>query len=109
MICQLLSFRNATASIQLSTTKYLGGQPRHIPNFFLFDTKTYAANPHKELVRILNFMGLGQIGYETIDEAVKFASFDNMRKMERDEKYKSEMLKPADETAKILIRHAKGG
>lgn len=82
---------------------------RHIPKeFLLVRYEDLRANPHKELVRILNFMGLGQIGYETIDEAVKFASFDNMRKMERDEKYKSEMLKPADRDNENTYKTRKG-
>ncbi|MBN2547547.1 MAG: sulfotransferase domain-containing protein [Anaerolineales bacterium] len=56
---------------------------RSLPRDFLLvryeDMKT---DPGKELHRVLVFLGLGQITPTEIDEAVAFASFDRMRKME---------------------------
>jgi hypothetical protein len=70
---------------------------RDIPQGFLLvryeDMKT---DPPGELRRVLDFLGLQTIDDETIAEAVEFASFDNMRKMEAEGKFTSGMLTPAD-------------
>lgn len=82
---------------------------RHIPKaFLLVRYEDLRANPHNELRRIMNFLELEQISSSVIEEAVSFASFDNMRKMEMEEKYKSEMLKPADRQDENTFKTRKG-
>ena len=86
---------------------------RHIPEGFLLvryeDTK---GNPHHELRRIMNFLDLGVVSDRTIADAVEFASFDNMRQMEREGLFQSYILKPAnsadDETYKTRKGKVKG-
>lgn len=72
---------------------------RHIPKGFLLiryeDLKT---NTQRELRRALDFLGLTAVDDETCREAVAFASFENMRKMEKQGKFQSGILKPADKT-----------
>lgn len=51
-------------------------------------------NPHKELSKLLEFAEYS-INPEFIEEAVKFASFENMRKMEREGQY-GDKLSPVD-------------
>lgn len=82
---------------------------RHIPrSFLLVRYEDLRADPHVQLRRIMDFLGLKEISFEAIDEAVKYASFDNMRKMEMEEKYKSEMLKPADHQDENTFKTRKG-
>jgi hypothetical protein len=82
---------------------------RHVPSGFLMVRyEDLRANPNKELQRIMDFLGLEAISSQTIEDAINFASFDNMRKMEMDEKYQSEMLKPADRKDENTFKTRKG-
>jgi hypothetical protein len=56
------------------------------------------ANPRAELRRVINFLELPWITEETLAEAVEFASFENMRKMESEGKFQGGILRPADKT-----------
>jgi hypothetical protein len=70
---------------------------RHIPkDFMLVRYEDLHASPHKELRRTLEFMGLSAISDGVISEVVKYASFDNMRKMEEKNTFKGGMLCLAD-------------
>jgi hypothetical protein len=70
---------------------------RHIPKgFLLVRYENIKTNPQRELRRVLDFLGLQDIPNETIAEAVEYASFDNMRRMEREGKFHTNILKPAD-------------
>jgi hypothetical protein len=70
---------------------------RHIPRGFLLvryeDLKT---NPQSELRRILDFLGLNSISDQTIYEAVTFASFENMRRMETENRFRTGVLNAGD-------------
>lgn len=82
---------------------------RHVPSSFLMVRyEDLRANPNKELQRIMDFLGLEAISSQKIEDAINFASFDNMRKMEMDEKYQSEMLKPADRKDENTFKTRKG-
>lgn len=48
------------------------------------------------LKRILAFIGLNDVGEDVLDDAVKFASFENMRRMEREGYFQDARLLPAD-------------
>jgi len=52
--------------------------------------------PREVLRRVLDFVGLAQIPDEAIAESVEFASFDNMRKMESEDVFKSSRLRAAN-------------
>jgi hypothetical protein len=70
---------------------------RHqVKGFLLVRYEDIQSNPHKELRRALDFFGLGEINKEIIDDAVRYASFENMRKMESEERFNTGILKPAD-------------
>ena len=49
-----------------------------------------------ELLRVLEFLGLSEVPAEVIQDAIDYASFDNMRKMEVEGKFQNSILKPAD-------------
>jgi hypothetical protein len=48
------------------------------------------------------------INDQTIDEAVKYASFENMRRMEQDGEFQSYILKPADSDDNESYKTRKG-
>jgi len=70
---------------------------QHIPRDFLLiryeDMKT---NPSSELRRVLDFIGLYDINEPEVAEAVTYASFENMRKMELEKRFQTGILNPGD-------------
>lgn len=82
---------------------------RHIPrDFLLVRYEDLKANPHHELRRILDFLGLQAIDSATVAEAVAFASFENMRKMEAEGRFRSGMLNPAEKDDQDSYKTRKG-
>jgi hypothetical protein len=64
--------------------------------FLLVRYEDIHEDPHRELQRVLKFIGVNPVSERIIDDAVKFASFNNMRSMEADGKFNARQLKPAD-------------
>lgn len=61
-----------------------------------------------EMRRIMDFLGLEAVSTAAIEEAVGYASFDNMRKMETEGKVQNSMLKPADNQDNESFKTRKG-
>ncbi len=84
-------------------------QSRHLPKGFLLvryeDMRTDA---HGQLRRVLDFLGLAAVEQSTISEAVQYASFDNMRKMEAESRFQTGILNPADEADRDSYKTRKG-
>jgi len=75
----------------------LWAENRHVPKaFLLLRYEDLQADPHGELRRVLDFLGLAQIPDAVVKEAVEYASFANMQKIESGEKSQSYKLKPGD-------------
>ncbi|MFW6009253.1 MAG: sulfotransferase domain-containing protein, partial [archaeon] len=69
---------------------------RGIPkDFLLIRYEDMHKDTKKELDKTLKFIGL-KVDDKLISEAVEFAKFDNMRKMEKKNKYNSSRLKPGE-------------
>lgn len=82
---------------------------RQIPaGFLLVRYEDMKQDPSRELRRVLDFLGLQWIGAETLSEAVEFAAFENMRKMEAAGNFQSGMLNPAEKTDKESYKTRKG-
>lgn len=82
---------------------------RHIPaGFLLVRYEDIKQDPPGELRRVLDFLGLQEIGAETVREAVEFAAFENMRKMEAAGRFKSGMLNPAERSDQESFKTRKG-
>lgn len=82
---------------------------RHIPrDFLLVRYEDLKSNPQQELRCILDFLGLEAIDDATVAEAVEFASFENMRKMEAEGRFQSGMLKPAEKNDQESYKTRKG-
>jgi len=83
-------------------------QRHSLKGFLLVRYEDMKTDPQRELRRVLDFMGLGTIPDETIAEAVEFASFDNMRRMEAQDAFQSGILKPADAKDQESYKTRKG-
>ena len=82
---------------------------RQIPkDLLLVRYEDMRANPQKELRKVIDFLGLSTISDEILSQAVEFASFDNMRTMEKDGKFSSGMLKPASNTDRDSYKTRRG-
>lgn len=68
----------------------------HIPRrFALVRYEDLHASPHEQLNRVFEFMNV-HISQPSIDRAIEFSKFDNMRKLEGSNAYGSNRLRPAD-------------
>lgn len=93
----------------LLTYYNIWAQNRHLPqDFLLVRYEDMKANPGAELRRVLDFLGLQAISQATIDEAVDYASFENMRKMEIEGRFESGMLRPANQADQESYKTRKG-
>jgi hypothetical protein len=74
-------------------------ESRHIPRRFMFVRyEDLHRNPQHELCRVLSFLGVHEVATTTLDEAVRFSSFDNMRSLETCGTSSRAMLKPGATT-----------
>jgi hypothetical protein len=72
-------------------------QAQHTPEaFLLLRYEDMQADPAGQLRRVLDFMGLAAITDAEVKEAVEYASFRNMQKIESGEEVKSFKLKAGD-------------
>lgn len=53
-------------------------------------------NVRSELYKLLEFIGINDINESHLDEAIEFASFNNMKKMEQKDSFNNKILKPTD-------------
>jgi len=82
---------------------------RQIPKgFLLVRYEDLKANARDELRRVLDFLGLQAIPEEIIDDAINYATFDNMRRMETSGSFQSGILKPADKSNTDTYKTRKG-
>jgi hypothetical protein len=71
---------------------------REIPaGFLLVRYEDLHADPHGELRRVLDFSGLAAASDDAVRQAVEYARFDNMRKLESADALDSARLRPKDE------------
>jgi hypothetical protein len=72
-------------------------QARHTPKgFLLLRYEDMQADPAAQLRRVLDFIGLAEITDAEVGEAVEYASFQNMQKIESGAEVKSFKLKAGD-------------
>jgi hypothetical protein len=70
---------------------------RNIPTaFLLIRYEDMVENANQELRKVLDFLGLPEVQAETIHQAVEFACFDNMHKLEESGELDSFRLQPGD-------------
>jgi hypothetical protein len=79
-----------------------------LKGFLLVRYEDLKADPLSELRRVVNFLGLSAIPDETLEDAVAFASFENMRQMEIEGKFKTGILQPADKDDNESYKTRKG-
>jgi hypothetical protein len=72
-------------------------QNRGVPKeFMLLRYEDMQADPVRELRRVIDFLGLSAIPDAVLEEAVAYASFDNMQRIESGAEVRSFKLKPGD-------------
>jgi len=81
------------------------GVPR---GFLLVRYEDMKEDPRRELRRVLGFVDLSVIPDEIINQAVEYASFENMRKMEAEGRFHSGILKPADQADRESYKTRRG-
>lgn len=82
---------------------------RDVPEgFLLVRYEDLKADPPGQLSRVLKFIDLGEVTDAEIAEAVGYASFENMRKMEARGRFESGMLKPGDAASPESYKTRKG-
>jgi hypothetical protein len=82
---------------------------RHVPKqFLLVRYEDMRADPQKELRRVINFLGLADIPDNVIEEAVEYASFENMRQMEAADRFGSGRLRAKNPTDQESFKTRKG-
>jgi hypothetical protein len=70
---------------------------RHVPSeFALVRYEDMHADPHAELKRVVRLLGIDEIGEGIVEQAVEYARFDNMRRMETEGSFRSSRLRPRD-------------
>jgi sulfotransferase family protein len=87
-------------------------ESQHIPGkFMLIKYEDMHSDPEGELRRLLKFIGMGAIDDECIREAISFSSFDRMKSMEREDKFKSDKLRPGNinDAESFKVRKGKVG
>lgn len=82
---------------------------RDVPREFLLTRyEDLHDNPHGELHRILEFLGIANVTDAVLDEAVNYASFDKMRQMEEAEMATSYSLRATDKSDPESYKTRKG-
>ena len=76
--------------------------------FLLIRYEDLKANPSSELRRVLDFIGLCAINDLVVSEAVAYASFENMRKMELEKRFQTGILNPGDPADKNSFKTRSG-
>jgi hypothetical protein len=82
-----------------SIIKYLNcwQENKHKPaDFMLVKYEDLHQDIFYQIKRILKFIGLNEIEEELIHKAIEFASFQNMKKLERSDFFKTSILRPSD-------------
>lgn len=79
---------------------------REIPKeFMLLRYEDLHNNPNVKLAKILKFLGLDEVEEHILVDAVEFARFNNMKKLEREDFFKREAIRPGnindDESYKV--------
>jgi len=103
--------REETGSLETLLAFYnIWSENRHIPqDFLLVYYEDLHSNTHHELRRIAHFLGISSLKDETINQAVDYASFDNMRKMEiQNEDSTENILKPFKKEDEESFKTRKG-
>jgi hypothetical protein len=82
---------------------------RHVPDeLLLVRYEDLHADAPGELKRMLDFVGLPQVKPAVIQAAVDYAAFDNMRKMEQENRFASFKLRPTDSRDSESYKTRKG-
>ncbi len=82
---------------------------RHVPRDFLLVTyESLQGDPLGELRRVIDFLGLAGVGDETLEQAVEYCRFENMRRLESSNALGSKRLAPRDVSDETTYKTREG-
>jgi hypothetical protein len=64
--------------------------------FHLWVYEECRKDPERVFGELLAFLGLGPVDPERLQDSIEFASFENMQRMERDERFEGRVLRPGN-------------
>jgi hypothetical protein len=81
------------------------------PKFKLIRYEDCRRDPHKEFSALLEFIEQKPVDRRLVAESLEFASFDNMKKMEKSKKVESKSLRPSNDSdpESFKVRRGKVG
>jgi hypothetical protein len=85
---------------------------RSVPKeFLLVRYEDMKAEPQQSLRSVLDFIGVPRVDSSMLDDAVEYASFENMKKMEATHEFRRSMLTPGDtrDAESFKVRRGKVG
>lgn len=85
---------------------------RYMPeDFLLIRYEELHDDTASTLRKLLDFLGIDNVTNETIDNAIKFASFRNMKNMEEEQSFNSKIMQPGkkDDNESYKVRKGKVG
>jgi len=77
-------------------------------NLLIVRYEDLRAQPERELRRVVDFIGLGEVSDAVIAEAVAFGAFDNMRAMEKSGTIQKKQMRPGDPDDEESFKTRKG-
>lgn len=82
---------------------------RDVPaGFLLVRYEDMHEDPHRELRRALDFLGVDGVSDEVVDDAVEFTAFDRMQQMEAEDAFDSFKLRPHSQDDKDSFKVRRG-
>lgn len=66
---------------------------KYLKNIMIIRYEDFKKDPKKEVKKVLKFIGIFNVDEKIIDEAIKFSSFNNMKKMEMENRFNVNRLK----------------
>src|SRR3972149_372414 len=90
--------RNETFGVKKIVTFYnIWHNNRHVPKeFLLVRYEDMHRNPAEALVKTLRFVGAGDVDERLVQDAIAFASFNNMRQMEAQGYFQDARMRPGN-------------
>ncbi len=85
-----------------------GKLAKELPEVKIVRYETLHDKPADELSEVLNFLGMSKFSDEVLNSAIEFASFENMKKMEKDNYFLTDTLKPNQKENKNTYKTRRG-
>ncbi len=76
--------------------------------FHLWAYEECRKDPERVFSELLAFLGVGPVDPERLQDSIEFASFENMQRMEREERFEGRVLRPGDPSDRESFKVRRG-